>query len=326
MPSTRSCCFLFFDYTDFDVFLNARIFYRLCGYKIKSTKLLNECDLIVYFRGLPDKIYSEYAGIIHFYDYVREHELDIAKYFPNASEVYIISICQRVDTRSLSKQVYGYLPVVPPLWQFRLPFTKRRTIPIHVSNYKKLSNDPYQNQLVSLVQSDKIRVYGAKWDRININARPLSYLQANLKLASSFTCYGLMYPYQRGNSLSGRMWQGPIQGCVVIAEKSTNPFGCPGVIEVSRFDEKQTISALISSKIVVESAEFWVKKTEKLATDLNLILNWKRISTEVIYCRLLLIYQHNEFLWNTFVSPRMKNLRIRSRQFIQKAAKCMMNH
>jgi hypothetical protein len=321
MSSTRNCCFLFFDYTDFDVFLNARIFYRLAGYQLTSTRLLTKCDLLVYFRGHPDRIYTEYKGIIHFYDYVCEHELDLSKYFPNASEILGISIHQGTHARSLFRCIYGYLPVIPHLWQFRLPFTKKTSIPIHVSNYKPLVNDPYQNQLVSLIQSGKVHVYGAKWDRVNISSRPLSYLQANLRLASSLTCFGLMYPYQRGKSLSGRMWQGPIQGCVVISEETTNLFCCPGIIEVSRFDEIQSISEQDSNAIAIRSTEFWINKTEMLATDLNLFLNWKNLSSEVIYCRLLLICQHNEFLWKTFASPRIINMRIRSWDFLRKAAK-----
>lgn len=283
-------------------------------------KNLARCDLLVFFRGIPDRIYSEFSGVIHFYDYVCEHELDLHTYFPNASEILVVSIHKEDKIRSKSKAVYGYLPVIPNLWQFKLPFARRETTPVHISNYKPLVEDPYQKQLVSLIQSDRIHVFGGKWDRLKIMTRPLSYIEANLRLAGSKSCYGLMYPYQRGRSLSGRMWQGPIQGCVVISEEKTNLFSCPGVIEVSRFDQEIPISSS-SIEIANKSADFWIEKTSQLAEDLNLLLTWRNLSLEVFICRVLLINQHIEFLWNFFIFPRLVNARIRSWELIKRTTK-----
>ena len=291
----------------------------MAGYQLLTSKNLIKCDLLVFFRGIPDRIYSEYRGVIHFYDYVCEHEIDLHTYFPNALEIIIISIHNVYRAESGSRTIYGYLPVVPALWQFKLPFTQKESISVHISNYKPLVDDPYQKQLVCRILSGKIRVYGAKWDRLKIITRPVSYLEANLKLGSSVTCYGLMYPYQRGRSLSGRMWQGPIQGCIVISEEKTNPFFCPGVIEVSDFDKDVPVSSR-SVDVAVKSADFWIEKTNQLASDLRLVLNWKDLTTEVLFCRLLLIAQHIEFLWNFFVFPRLVNARTRSWELIKRIA------
>ena len=125
--------------------------------------------------------------------------------------------------------VRGYLPIIPELWQEK-PFRKLRGRPLHISNYKPINNDAYQLDLVRLAQNHLIRVFGNKWDQADIPAHGVSYWQANRIIAKAFSCYGLMYPYQRGTTLSGRMWQAPLNGCFVITEVGTNRF------QLSRLD------------------------------------------------------------------------------------------
>jgi hypothetical protein len=298
MSATTSCVFLSFDYLDYDVFLNARVFYRLAGYYIHDSISLASCDLLVVFRGIPSRVYTEYSGPVHFYDYVLEHQIDLAYFFPNASSLTIISIQHTVDDFPFGRVIYGYLPVIPSVWQFSLPFTKRSPIPVHVSNYKPLQGDQFQQQLISQIKSSRIRVYGAKWNSIQIRARPLSYLEANLKLANAYFCYGLMYPYQRGKSLSGRMWQAPIQGCTVISEENTNIFLCPGVVEVSNFSDISHLSIERPHDLAMRAASFWLGKTNELAKDLNLTLNWNLLPKEVAFARILILFQHVEFIVN----------------------------
>jgi hypothetical protein len=298
MPAKKNCCFLSFDYVDFDVFLNARIFYHLAGYSILSVEKSSLCDLLVIFRGIPPRIYMEYTGSIHFYDYVREHSINLSEYFPNACSITIISIDVSDHDSPSVNSVHGYLPVFPGLWQLSIPHSRRTSRPLHISNYKPLADDPYQQQLITLIKAGIIHVYGAKWDRIQVKARPLSYLSANLKLASASLCFGLMYPYQRGKSLSGRMWQAPLQGCIVISENNTNPFSCPGVYEVSSYEESFSLECMSPSELASEAAHFWTTKTQCLAVDLNLSLNWNALPQEVAYARALMLRQHCDFLWD----------------------------
>jgi hypothetical protein len=305
MSATKSCVFLSFDYVDYDVFLNARVFYRLAGYFIHGSSDLASCDLLVVFRGIPSRVYTDYSGPIHFYNYVLEHQIDLAYFFPNASSLTIISIQGSIDDFSFGRVVYGYLPVIPSIWQFSLPFAKRSPIPIHVSNYKPLQGDHFQQQLISQIRSSRIRVYGGKWNSIQIKARPLSYLAANLKLANAYFCYGLMYPYQRGKSLSGRMWQAPIQGCIVISEENTNIFFCPGVLEVSSFSDLSHLSVEHPHDLAMRAASFWIGKTTELAKDLNLTLNWNLLSKEVAFARILMLTQHVEFVINLLLVQKI---------------------
>jgi hypothetical protein len=298
MTSKNQCCLLSFDYLDYDVFLNVRTFYRLAGYEISANDNLSVFQLVIVLRGLPPRVFNEYFGPIHYYDYVREHSYDIYKYFPNASRIYHVTIESFDNNKSDYKYIYGYLPVIPSIWQFSLPSYRRNSTPIHISNYKPLENDLYQAQLIDLIKLGKIKVYGAKWDRIKISTIPLSYLSSNLRLSRSVTCYGLMYPYQRGKSLSGRMWQAPIQGCLVISEDNTNPFHCPGVIEVESFSNKPEGIKVDANQVAYEASQFWLNKTICLAKDLDLALEWRDLRFEIYYSRLLMLKQHIEFRWN----------------------------
>ena len=311
MLAKKRCCILSFDYSDFDVNLNVSAFYRLAGYLIVSSRRFSECDLLVFLRGIPPRVFSEYTGSIHFYNYVLECDLNLRDYFPNASFITAISISHQGDSLNNCLSIDGYLPVSPSLWHFPFQISRRSSLPLHVSNYKPLVDDPFQKQLISLAQTGKIRVYGSKWDRVQILARPLSYLSANLILNTTSVCYGLMYPYQRGKSLSGRMWQAPIQGCVVISEKDTNPFLCPGVFAVNSFSDPLSFSCLNPAELARQASEFWLLKTKLLANDLDLGLDWTRLPFEVTRARLLMLLQHCEFSYDIYFLKTMFYLKCR---------------
>ena len=139
-----------------------------------------------------------------------------------------------------------------------------------------MNRDPYQEGLLTLILSGLVQAYGGNWDRVGVRAYPLSYRQANHVLASASCCFGLMWPYQRGKTLSGRMWQAPLNGCFVISEKGTNILGCPGVVERDAFDQ-DTVSLQFSPaacrQLAHEAAEFWEGHTRALAEALGLRIN-----------------------------------------------------
>ena len=301
MSLKKRCCFLAFDYLDFDVYLNTRIFYALAGFVPVSSVKLASCDLLVVFRGIPNRVFPEFSGPIHFFDYVCQYRLDLRDYFPNAISITIISIDRNQYHSNDDIQVYGYLPVIPSIWQFTFPFTRRSSLPIHVSNYKPLQEDPFQEELLLLLKTGRLKVFGSKWERIQVKARPLSYLSANCVLATASICYGLMYPYQRGRSLSGRMWQAPINGCFVITESNTNPFLCPGVFEVDSFGDLPSLQQLSSRELALQASKFWLDKTNLLARDLGLSLNWKYLPSKVVIARILIFRQHFTFLFDFYV-------------------------
>jgi hypothetical protein len=223
-----------YDYVDLDVFLNIQVFYRSAGYRVHLNRPPATQDLLVLLRGDPGETLTGHRGDVHVYDYVKEHRVDWAGRLPAASRILVVSLTPPDHLEGV-EWLKGYLPVVPEVWQQPLS-RKRQTRPLHIANWKPLRDDPYQSQIVDLVRDGFLEVYGGKWDRLGVETHGLSYLEANRRLAGARCCYGLMYAYQRGTTVSGRMWQAPLNGCVVFSEAGTRIDDIPGVIVVERFE------------------------------------------------------------------------------------------
>ena len=322
MKNNPTCSILSFDYLDFDVYVNTRSLYALAGYKILSpSSPYSSLDLLVVLRGIPTQCFAEFSGVLHVYDYVRELSVDYSQYFPNAQETFYISLVSPAHLCSTSRFVYGYVPVIPAIWTSSRSSAVKDPKPVHIANYKPMNDDSYQQQLIKLIQQNTVIVYGAKWDRLNIIAKPVSYLSANSRLLKSSLCFGLMYPYQRGKSLSGRMWQAPLQGCLVISEASTNIFDCPGIIEVRKFSSGLFLQNADPHSLSRDASNFWFQKTMKLAADLNLSLDLSRMPVVVFYSRFLLLKQHLTFCSDSYVfSPAKRfvsSLKYQVRSFVK---------
>ena len=199
---------------------NVRLFYLAAGFALVRDGEDPDLDLLVILRGDPGQAHREHRGIVHVYDYVKELQVDWPACFPRAREIRLVSLFQPDPLPDGVRWVPGYLPVIPEFWQ-RHPFRKKARRPLHIANFKPMGDDPYQRDLARLARHGLVRVYGARWDRLGLATHGLSYLEANRRLADAWCCYGLMYPYQRGATLSGRMWQAPLHGCQVISEQGT---------------------------------------------------------------------------------------------------------
>lgn len=296
-----SCLVLSPDYVDFDVFLNILLFYRLAGFKVFLNSDVSDPDVIVVLRREPLQIFTHYKGVVHIFDYVKESTANYADYFPSSSAIYLVSIAvpPNVPTHPFDRYLHvsGYLPVFPDIWLVR-PIYKSISTPCHISNYKPMQDDSFQLQLIRLALSGHIKIFGAKWQSVSIPASPLSYLSANRLLSQSCHCFGLMYPYQRGRSLSGRMWQAPINGCYVFSEPGTNIMNCPGVIETNDYTEIIKHLPKDFTLISSQAISFWSQQTMQLALDLNLTLHTRAYRLEVLCMQFLLLKQHIVFLWD----------------------------
>lgn len=314
MVTAPSCLIVSFDYLDFDVYLNIRIFYCLAGFRLLPLSSPIDSDLLVILRGQPPRTYPNFTGIIHVYDYVRELTINYRLYFPNAAFIYYVSIKPSPASIHADKYISAYLPVFPDLWCMSTGPKNRSSRPVHIANYKPMSNDPYQQQLLALIVAKKICVFGAKWDRLNISTNPLSYRSANRVLSKSLLCYGLMYPYQRGTSLSGRMWQAPLHGCTVISEPGTNIFDCPGIHEMDDFRSQLNFPHFDPHSLSLSARLFWTRKTYQLARELSLSLDHAFLNSSLFHCRLLLLKQHIVFMLHRSIISRYDQIRFALRR------------
>jgi hypothetical protein len=292
-----ACLIVSSDYLDLDVALNVRAFYGCAGYRIlPSERRSGEADLLVVLRGDNGRSHRDFRGEVHIYDYVKEYKVDWLERFPRAASVVLISLStpsSTVQDPSLSHQdphpsqpslpnplapapssrlrwIDAYLPVIPALWQ--RPWSRKQQRALHLSNYKRMPGDAFQQDLLEQIQAGVVQVFGANWQRLGVSTHPLSYWQANRRLARCARCFGLMWPYQRGLTLSGRMWQAPLQGCFVLSEAGTNRLAVPGVLELPSFapaalPPPPDLDAC--RQLSQEAATFWEDHTRQLAASLG---------------------------------------------------------
>lgn len=274
------------DGLDIDVYKNIKYFYEACGYEIhlKATKL-KQIDIIVYLRGEISTPDFNYTGIVHIYDYVKNVQNNWVKIFPNASKIFLISLNTSQDNYKTKEItcIEAFLPIIPVLWVNRN--SKKKLIPIHISHYKKGIINKYQDELVKLAEGKHIKIYGKRWELNNIIVKSISLSESNKKFRDSLFCFGLMYDYQIGNTLSGRMWQAPLNGCYVFTELGSNVLNCPGVIEVDSY--LKTIEQIKSEKYsklnVNDVTRFWNNHTSFIANELGLNYLEKSRLKKLIY-------------------------------------------
>jgi hypothetical protein len=113
------------------------------------------------------------------------------------------------------------------------------------------------------------------------------------------------------------MWQAPLQGCLVISEMNTNLFSSPGVYEVATYDEFHFVDFPTPIDLAKQASEFWSQKTDKLAMDLNLSLDYSFLPWEVASSRLLLFCQHLEFIYKQLFDSKTGFIPSRIRHFVR---------
>ena len=303
------------DYLDKDVYLNIRAFYRAAGYRlIPPTASVNDAshdqaDLLVVLRGDNGCDLKDFHGPIHVYDYVKEYAVNWELRYPSAAHVTVVALGSSTfhpgeDSQSASddssrvSRVDAYLPVIPALWM--RPWSGKRQQPVHISNFKRMGDDAYQLALLALIRAGVVRAFGANWQLAGVRAHPLSYRQANQLLAASAWCFGLMWPYQRGRTLSGRMWQAPLNGCFVLSETGTDILGCPGVIECEAFHADASILKLTPEAcrdLADEASAFWERHNRSLAAALGFDSGLSLTPADLRPERALLLLWDLEFRW-----------------------------
>lgn len=337
------CWIISSDYLDKDVYLNVRAFYRAAGFRlIAPTARLNgaaddQVDLLVVLRGDNGSDLKDFRGPIHIYDYVKEYAVDWARRYPSASHVTVVALAsssfqpaegsQSATDRSRVSWVDAYLPVIPSLWM--RSWSGKRQQPVHISNFKRMGDDAYQRDLLALIRAGVVRAFGANWQLAGVKARPLSYRQANRLLAASASCFGLMWPYQRGRTLSGRMWQAPLNGCYVLSETGTDILGCPGVLEREAFLADAATLVLAPEacrELALEASAFWESHSRSLAAALGFNPDLSLAPADLRPERALLWLWDLEFRWQRLllrlqaaIMPPIQRLR---RGLVRLARRC----
>lgn len=138
---------------------------------------------------------------------------------------------------------------------------------VHIGNLKPFYRDGSDSDatafLSRLSQAD-VQVWGGGWgsggEAISAHGRARMHTVSEI-YAHSVISLGMMYPFQRGITISGRFWQAPLNGCLLLSESPPPSDEIPGVAVVEYADGGQfeTIIHRDHDRVALqaEASQFW---------------------------------------------------------------------
>lgn len=236
---------------DRDVTVNLLGFYRRLGVQTRSSRYLIEADLLIVERPPQSaKGFDRYSRV-HFYDYVGADVIPFLRDLEGhaGATVFTTSAPRQRELLEAVPGLEGRVrvalpPVLTSLWTAPLRSDARLTTPIHIGNYKPYysdESDAFSSALLDGIRAGMIEVWGAGWvEKVGDNAGvhgPLRLAEVSPLYARAALAVGMMYPFQREVTFSGRFWQAPLNGCTLYSEPSYYAGQIPGVEVFESLDD-----------------------------------------------------------------------------------------
>jgi hypothetical protein len=259
---------------DLDVTLNLRSFYRQLGYKVFFSEKLCDADLLVVLRAVDKPINIRPFSFlqVHVFDYGGwDYDAFVNSINHKITYIFCTSDLKRkrlIDVLNFPQsQVFIALPPVDiKLWSKEIKKVKYEIV--HIGNYKPITeNDSIKVRFNEILNCFKINVWGLGWQLVksSYHGKVGLFNVSNIYASSKFAL-GLMYPFQRESTFSGRFWHGPLNGCSVFSEMGLYTSKIPGVIEtdytIEDFEKKFTID-IDRVNLQNEAVKFWNIKNEE---------------------------------------------------------------
>ncbi|MGY3213773.1 hypothetical protein [Mucilaginibacter sp. HD30] len=261
---------------DLDVALNLQAFYKKLGYWTVFSEKLFDANLLVILRAVDKPIEADTTNFeqIHVYDYggwgydecIRS--LDYAK-------TYIFTTAPQHKQHIANKLAFpddhiyiAFPPVETSLWVEKVQLKKYDFV--HIGNFKKIDDsDAVREKFNAAVKALNADIWGMNWqleDKNKYHGKSGLFDVSKIYARSKYAL-GLMYPFQRGVTFSGRFWHAPLNGCYLISEKSLYSADIPGVIETDYSVEDITNSvknADVPDILSKKALQYWDLKNRDL--------------------------------------------------------------
>lgn len=262
---------------DLDVQINLSLFYSQYGaITVSKTKKSKPAELLVIMRCTSLQNYLDLDCPIHIYDYSKTINTEPLN-SNNFKDVTLITLDRQLITSLEGNSIsciYSYHPVNVDFWKSRECKKNKVAEIVHIGNHKIAQmDDMVQKNFNEYVKRNNVTIYGQNWDFITSNRGPIPFYMVSKIYAKSNIAVGVMYDYQRSKTLSGRMWQGPINGCAVISEAVPDKMEIPGVIVTELNNIEIDIACKRnqnSQKIISASRDYWRTESDRLAAELNM--------------------------------------------------------
>lgn len=228
---------------DVDVLRNLQSLYSGLNFRIAISNTLVPAGLLVIQRPPSTALDLAQYAAVHLYDYVANDLTPLLR--SCSSHPGLLIFASSLERRGqlvekfpeLSEKIHISAPPVDTrLWISSKVRDEPKYEIVHIGNHKPYYSDGvdvYASQFLRMLQNGGVHVWGAGWDGL-IEADfwhgRSSIGRVSDIYASSRIALGMMYPHQRGVSLSGRFWHAPLNGCQLISEPSIFAGAVPGVV------------------------------------------------------------------------------------------------
>lgn len=267
----KTCLIYGHDGLDLDVTYNLTSFYKGLGFNVFFSRKLHNADLLVVLRALDLEIdiSAFHYSLVHIYDYTG-WDYDAFIRTIDHRITFIFCTSETKKTRISEKlnfpqnQIFIALPPVDiTLWSKKLKDVKYNLV--HIGNSKEFTDtDIIKVQFNEAIGYFKPHVWGSGWRVSNeLYHGKAGLFQVSSIYSKSKFALGLMYPFQREVTFSGRFWHAPLNGCFLLSEPGLFTQKIPGIIETdySINDIKNKTEGNFDRKTLQkESQEFWKKE------------------------------------------------------------------
>lgn len=306
---------------DLDVAFNLCSFYNKIGFNSYFDTKLHSANVISIVRGIDKAI--DLCGIefeqIHVYDYCGWKYDGLVKSLPfDKSFIFTTSL----DTKEYLIKTFGFpekniFVVLPPvdikLFSSNLKPIKYKLV--HIGNYKETNDDMFHNRMKIVLDTFDVNVWGMNWNGHIKNNNKLKgrsgFFQTSKIYSESKCALGLMYPFQRDGTFSGRFWQSTLNGCLLFSEPGLYSKSIPGIIEtdytIGDIQNKLESVKISREQLVNEAREYWNTNNKKnivIHKELKLHLSNYNIGSnscyEYIFLNKLRIIFHRLNMWHIF--------------------------
>lgn len=230
-----TCVILGVDGFDVDVARNLRSLYRKLGYSVVLARTPRPCDVLVIHRPPNAPVDTAAARSVHVFDYVGGPLEMFAENMSTKNNVHVFCSSEfRANEMATWSPHLNIDVLYPPVHvnNWIEPVSKVKWELVHIGNYKPSYADGSDEQgqlfLNQLVSTDT-DVWGERWDGLPIRTHGrLKTAAVSRVYSQSRAALGMMYPFQRPRSMSGRYWHAPLNGCYLLVEFGA-PTEVPGV-------------------------------------------------------------------------------------------------
>jgi hypothetical protein len=262
----KIACLYSHDGFDLDVLLNQKDLLAENGFFTIATSKIIKCDLLIVLRANSNtfpfyNLNTENVGRVLFIDYSGQEVFQVF-FNCNHPNKYLITSNNQLNGNGI---FFGFPFVSIKRWvRKNSQENQNRSIRfIHIGNYKFSSNADHLIQFFNdAIKSLETIVFGSGWEKVlpkvlykgAVSVEKVSDIYAKSQIA-----LGIKHPFQRGNSISGRYWHAPLNGCALLVEDLYLADLIPGIIYVDYRSDLKYINGLKtnSTQIQKNALLFW---------------------------------------------------------------------